>query len=65
LTYFLAIALRPGGAAQHAKHLQIIDFDDGNQVRLLEFANRLAPSVFGHRRRAGAIAVAATSGTTP
>src|SRR5450755_4019653 len=35
LTYYLAIALRPGGAAQHAMHLQIIDFDDGNQVTYL------------------------------
>jgi hypothetical protein len=59
LTYFLAIALRPGGAAPHAMHLQMIDFDNGNQVTLLEFANRLAPSVFGHPAAAGAIAVAA------
>jgi Subtilase family len=59
LTWYLAIALRPGGAAQHAMHLQMIDFDDGNQVTLLKFANRLAPSVFGHPAAAGAIAVAA------
>jgi hypothetical protein len=59
LTYYLVIALRPGGATQHAKHLQMIDFDNGNQVTLLKFANRLAPSVFGHPAAAGAIAVAA------
>jgi hypothetical protein len=59
LTYYLAIALRPGGAAQHAMHLQMTDFDDGNQVTLLKFAQRLAPSVFGHAAAAGAIAVAA------
>jgi hypothetical protein len=59
LVYFLAIALRPGGAAQHAMHLKIEDFDDGNQVTLLEFAKRLAPSVNGHPAAAGAIAVAA------
>ena len=59
LTYFLAIALRPGGAAQHAMHLQMVDFDDGNQVTFLQFAQPLAPSVFGHPAAAGAIAVAA------
>ena len=59
LTYFLAIALRPGGATQHAMHLKMVDFDDGNQVTLLNFANRLAPSVFGHPAAAGAIAVGA------
>ena len=58
-TYFLAIALRPGGATQHAMRLQMVDFDDGNQVTLLKFANRLAPSVFGHPAAAGAIAVGA------
>lgn len=57
--YFLAIALRPGGAQVHAVHLELIDFDDGNQVTLLAFANRLAPSVFGHPAAAGAMAVAA------
>ena len=59
LVYYLAIALRPGGAAQHAMHLKVVDFDDGNQVTLLQFANRLAPSVDGHPAAAGAIAVAA------
>jgi len=59
LIYFLAIALRPGGAPQPAAHLQMVDFDDGNQVTLLKFANRLAPSVFGHPAAAGAIAVGA------
>lgn len=59
LTYYLAIALRPGGAAQPAMHLKMVDFDDGNQVTLLSFANRLAPSVFGHPAAAGAIAVGA------
>src|SRR5262249_47270475 len=59
LVYYLAIALRPGGAVKHAVHLQMVDFDDGNQVTLLEFANRLAPSVFGHPAAAGAMAVAA------
>jgi hypothetical protein len=59
LIYFLAITLRPGGAAQHAMHLSMIDFDNGNQVTLLKFANSLAPSVFGHPAAAGAIAVAA------
>ena len=39
------IALRPGGALKHAMHLQIVDFDDGNQVTLLKFADRLAPSI--------------------
>jgi len=58
-TYYLAIALRPGGATPHAVHLEMIDFDDGNQVTLLQFANRLAPSVFGHPAADGAIAVAA------
>src|SRR5262249_23485060 len=48
-----------GGAVKHAVHLQMVDFDDGNQVTLLEFANRLAPSVFGHPAAAGAMAVAA------
>lgn len=57
--YYLAIALRPGGAAQHAMHLKMVDFDDGNQVTLLKFANHLAPSVFGHPAAAGAIAVGA------
>jgi len=59
LTYYLAIALRPGGAAQHAMHLKMVDFDDGNQVTLLKFANPLAPAIFGHPAAAGAIAVAA------
>jgi hypothetical protein len=59
LTYYLAIALRPGGAAQHAMHLKVLDFDDGNQVTLLKFANPLAPAVYGHPAAAGAIAVAA------
>ena len=59
LTYYLAIALRPSGAAQHAMRLKMVDFDDGNQVTLLSFANRLAPSVFGHPAAAGAIAVGA------
>jgi hypothetical protein len=59
LTWYLVIALRPGGAAQHAMHLQMIDFDDGNQVTLLKFADRLAPAIFGHPAAAGAIAVAA------
>lgn len=59
LTYYLAIALRPGGAVKHAMHLQVVDFDDGNQVTLLKFADRLAPSIFGHPAAAGAIAVAA------
>jgi Subtilase family len=59
LVYFVAIALRPGGATPHAIHLKIEDFDDGNQVTLLAFANRLAPSVNGHAAAAGAIAVAA------
>jgi hypothetical protein len=59
LVWYLAIALRPGGAAPHAMHLEMIDFDDGNQVTLLQFANRLAPSIFGHPAAAGAIAVAA------
>jgi Subtilase family len=57
--WFVAIALRPGGATPHAMHLKMIDFDDGNQVTLLQFANYLAPSVFGHPAAAGAIAVAA------
>jgi len=57
--YFVAIALRPGGSQPHAVHLEMIDFDDGNQVTLLNFANRLAPSVFGHPAAAGAVAVAA------
>lgn len=57
--YYLAIALRPGGATPHAKHLKLIDFDDGNQVTLLADADRLAPAVFGHPAAAGAIAVAA------
>jgi hypothetical protein len=59
LTYYLAIALRPGGAVHHAMHLQILDFDDGDQVTYLKFAQPLAPSVFGHAAAAGAIAVAA------
>jgi hypothetical protein len=59
LTYYLAIALRPGGSAQHAMHLLMLDFDDGNQVTLLKFAQPLAPSIVGHPAAAGAIAVAA------
>ena len=60
LVWFVAIALRgPGFATPHAVHLKMVDFDDGNQVTLLQFANRLAPSVFGHPAAAGAIAVAA------
>ena len=60
LEWFVAIALRgPGFATPHALHLKMIDFDDGAQVTLLKFANRLAPSVFGHPAAAGAIAVAA------
>ncbi len=58
-TFYLAIALRPGGAVKHAVHLKMVDFDDGNQVTLLKFADRLAPSIFGHPAAAGAIAVAA------
>ena len=65
LVYFLAIALRPGGAPQPALHLQMVDFDDGNQVTLLNFANRLAPSVFGHPAAAGAIAVGADFWANP
>ncbi len=57
--FWLAIALRPGGAVKHAMHLKMIDFDDGNQVTLLEFADRLAPALFGHPAAQGAIAVAA------
>jgi len=57
--YYLAIALRAGNTTPHAMHLEMIDFDDGNQVTLLQFAQRLAPSVFGHPAAAGAIAVAA------
>jgi hypothetical protein len=59
LVWYLAITLRPGFTTPHAMHLQMIDFDDGNQVTLLQFENRLAPSVFGHPAAAGAIAVAA------
>ena len=60
LVWFVAIALRgPGFTTPHAMHLQMVDFDDGAQVTLLQFANRLAPSVFGHPAAAGAIAVAA------
>jgi hypothetical protein len=59
LVYYVAIALRPGGAAQHAVHLQMVDFDDGAQVTLLQFANRLAPAIFGHPAARGAFAVAA------
>ena len=60
LVWFHAIALRgPGFATPHAMHLKWVDFDDGGQVTLLEFANRLAPAVFGHAAAAGAIAVAA------
>ena len=60
LVWFVAIALRgPGFSTPHAMHLKMVDFDDGNQVTLLRFANRLAPSVFGHPAAAGAIAVAA------
>jgi len=60
LTWFVAIALRgPGFTTPHAMHLGMLDFDDGAQVTLLKFANRLAPSVFGHPAAAGAIAVAA------
>lgn len=58
--WFVAIALRgPGFATPHAMHLKWVDFDDGGQVTLLQFANRLAPAVFGHPAAAGAIAVAA------
>ena len=58
--WFVAIALRgPGFTTPHAMHLKVVDFDDGNQVRLLQFAQYLAPSVFGHAAAAGAIAVAA------
>src|SRR5262249_16391514 len=57
--FFLGIGLRAGGASQHAMHLQMLDFDDGNQVTLLQFADRLAPSVIGHPAARGAIAVAA------
>ena len=57
--FFLAIALRPGNATPFATHLKVVDFDDGNQVTLLKFGDRLAPSVFGHPAAAGAIAVAA------
>lgn len=57
MTYFLAIALRAGGAAQHAMHLQMVDFS--RNVTLLQFADRLAPSIVGHPAAAGAIAVAA------
>ena len=56
-TYYLAIALRPGGAAQHAMHLQFVDFS--RNVTLLQFNDRLAPSIIGHPAAAGAIAVAA------
>jgi hypothetical protein len=60
LVWFVAIALRgPGFTTPHAMHLKMVDFDDGAQVTLLQFANRLAPSVFGHPAAAGAIAVAA------
>jgi hypothetical protein len=60
LVWFVAVALRgPGFATPHAMHLKMVDFDDGAQVTLLQFANRLAPSVFGHPAAAGAIAVAA------
>jgi Subtilase family len=60
LVWFVAIALRgPGFATPHAMHLKMVDFDDGNQVTLLRFAQPLAPSVFGHPAAAGAIAVAA------
>ena len=56
-TYYLAIALRPGGAAQHAMHLQFVDFS--RNVKLLKYNDRLAPSIVGHPAAAGAIAVAA------
>jgi Subtilase family len=59
LIYFVAIALRPGGTTPHAMHMKVIDFDDGNQVTLLQFVDQLAPAVFGHPAAAGAIAVAA------
>lgn len=60
LVWFVAIALRgPGFTTPHAMHLKMVDFDDGAQVTLLQFANRLAPAVFGHPAAAGAIAVAA------
>ena len=60
LVWFVAIALRgPGFATPHAMHLKWVDFDDGAQVTLLQFANRLAPALFGHPAAAGAIAVAA------
>jgi len=57
--YYVAIALRPGNAPHYAKHLQILDFDDGNQVTLQKFFQRLAPSIIGHPNADGAIAVAA------
>ena len=60
LVWFVAIALRgPGFTTPHAMHLKWLDFDDGLQVTLLQFANILAPAVFGHPAAAGAIAVAA------
>ncbi|MBV9726425.1 MAG: S8 family serine peptidase [Gammaproteobacteria bacterium] len=60
LVWFVAITLRgPGFSTPHAMHLKWVDFDDGAQVTLLQFANRLAPAVFGHPAAAGAIAVAA------
>lgn len=59
LTYYLAIALRPGFTTPYATHLGIQDFDDGDQVTLLKFANNLAPSAYGHPAAASAIAVAA------
>ncbi len=57
--FFLAISLRPGNTTPHADRLKIIDFDDGNQVTLLEFLDPLAPAVFGHPAAKGAVAVAA------
>ena len=57
--FYLAIALRPGGTSPYAVHLKMLDFDDGDQVTLLRFADRLAPSLYGHPAAAGAIAVAA------
>ena len=59
LTYYIAVALRPGFTQPYAHQLGIQDFDDGNQVTLLDFANPFAPSAYGHPAAAGAIAVAA------
>jgi hypothetical protein len=58
-SYYVAIALRLGGAAVHAQHLRILDFDNGAPVTYQEFAQPRAPSVYGHPAAIGAIAVAA------